>query len=217
MQTILSKKGNLKKRLSSVFKAEQASVLTDVITDAYDDLVKTSDFNELKGIVKELAEAQKRTENKVEELAEAQKRTEDEIRRLARHVGGVSDSVGFHLEDRAMKTLPVLLKRDFGVDVEGRLVRRFFVYGKRKSDEVNIYGKGRRGGKEIVILGEGKSQIGKGHIDDFLKVVKRVVVHTGDEDKERILLAVSYLIEPDVEEYAKNKGIKVYWSYEMDL
>ena len=72
------------------FTPNQARMLAEAIHDSYRDLVKTSDFNELKEIVrnsaviqeqtgvqiKELAEAQKRTETKVEELAEAQKRTE---------------------------------------------------------------------------------------------------------------------------------------------
>lgn len=72
-----------RKRLEAVFDKDQAEVLSEVITEAYRDLVKTSDFNELKGIVKdlgtkvgELAEAQKRTEKRVEDLAEAQKRTD---------------------------------------------------------------------------------------------------------------------------------------------
>jgi predicted RNase H-like nuclease (RuvC/YqgF family) len=45
--------------------------------------VNKEDFRELKGIVKDLAEAQKRTEKKVEELAEAQKRTEKRVEELA--------------------------------------------------------------------------------------------------------------------------------------
>jgi len=72
-----------------VFNREQSEVLSEVINDAYNELVKTSDFNELKDIVKylgskmgELAEAQKRTENRVEELAEAQKRTEIKVEEL---------------------------------------------------------------------------------------------------------------------------------------
>ncbi len=52
----------IKRKLKNVFNAQQADVLADVITAAYSDLVKTSDFNELKSIVKELAEAQRRTE-----------------------------------------------------------------------------------------------------------------------------------------------------------
>jgi hypothetical protein len=54
----------IKETLKKEFTDSQADVLADVITDAYNDLVKTSDFIELKNIVKELAEAQKRTEQK---------------------------------------------------------------------------------------------------------------------------------------------------------
>ena len=61
----------MKQKLNTVFGKRQAAVLTEVIIDAYSDLVKTGDFNELKAIVKELAEAQKKTEVKMEELAGA--------------------------------------------------------------------------------------------------------------------------------------------------
>ena len=48
-----------------------------------EDMVTKVEFGELREIVKELAEAQKRTEVKVEELAEAQKRTEVKVEELA--------------------------------------------------------------------------------------------------------------------------------------
>ena len=101
----------IQKKLETVFLPEQAVVLAEVINEAYTDLVKTSDFNELKEIVRnlsltmeelaqaqietqkevsrlnrslqELAEAQKRTEQRVEELVEAQKRTEQRVEELA--------------------------------------------------------------------------------------------------------------------------------------
>jgi vacuolar-type H+-ATPase subunit I/STV1 len=79
----------MKTRFGRVFNTEQAEVLSEVINDAYTDLVKTSDFNELKEIVRdigvkvgELAEAQNRTETRVEELVEAQKRTETRVEEL---------------------------------------------------------------------------------------------------------------------------------------
>jgi DNA repair exonuclease SbcCD ATPase subunit len=79
----------IKRKLQTVFDEQQARVLAEVVIDAYTDLVKTSDFNELKGIVKELAkeqkalaEAQKRTEQRVAELAEAQQRTEQRVAEL---------------------------------------------------------------------------------------------------------------------------------------
>ena len=74
----------MRRKLEEVFDRRQARVLSEVITDAYSDLVKTGDFNELKEIVKEIAIAQKRTELRVEELAEAQKRTELRGRRAGR-------------------------------------------------------------------------------------------------------------------------------------
>ena len=45
--------------------------------------VRRQDFDDLRTIVQELAEAQKRTEQRVEELAEAQKRTEQRVEELA--------------------------------------------------------------------------------------------------------------------------------------
>ena len=221
----------IKIELEKVFRPKQASVLAKVILNTYSELVKTDDFNELKEIVreqgqnvKELAEAQKRTEARIEELANAQKRTEEEIRTLTKTVknvqknlGGLSHTVGYHLEDRAYKTLPLLLKRDLGIEVEGRLIRKFFVYGKGKKDEANIYGRGFKDGKEVIIMGESKSQLSKDDIDDFLNIVERVTDYTKNADKENVLIAVSYSIEPEVEEYAKKKNIKVYWSYELDL
>lgn len=71
----------LANHLETVFTPRQSRVLAEVITDAYSDLVKTSDFNELKAIVRDIAvaqqriaAAQERTEARVEELAIAQER-----------------------------------------------------------------------------------------------------------------------------------------------
>ncbi|MCX7614096.1 MAG: hypothetical protein N2Z40_07780, partial [Caldimicrobium sp.] len=70
------------RKIREVFNPEQAEVLEELF-DFLDELVKASDFNELKAIVKELAEAQKETEKKVSELAEAQKRTDEKLKELA--------------------------------------------------------------------------------------------------------------------------------------
>ncbi|MFZ4849347.1 MAG: hypothetical protein ACOYL7_09485, partial [Caldilinea sp.] len=62
----------LEKQLNEVFSPRQSTVLAGVISEAYDDLVRSKDFNELKEIVRTLADAQVRTEQRVEELAVAQ-------------------------------------------------------------------------------------------------------------------------------------------------
>ena len=73
----------IREKLGHVFVNQQAEVLSEVIYDSYNALVRADDFNELKGIVKELAEAQQRTEQRVEDLAESQQRTEQRVEELA--------------------------------------------------------------------------------------------------------------------------------------
>ena len=62
-------------QLGIVFAEEQAEVLAEVIFNAYNDFVRRDDFNELKEIVRELAEAQQRTEQGMDSLVETQQRT----------------------------------------------------------------------------------------------------------------------------------------------
>jgi hypothetical protein len=73
----------MQQRLAQVLNERQAVVLADVIRSAYSDLVRTSDFNELKEIVRELAAAQQRTEQEMRGLAAAQQRTERQVGELA--------------------------------------------------------------------------------------------------------------------------------------
>ena len=74
---------DIERRLQTAFPESQSQVLAAVITEAYDDLVKVGDFSALKEIVRELAQAQGRTEARVEELAQAQGRTEARVDTLA--------------------------------------------------------------------------------------------------------------------------------------
>ena len=215
-----ARKTEIKTKLSRVFAEEQARVLTEVISEAYNELVKARDFNELKDIVKELAEAQKRTELRVEELAEAQKRTEEELRELVREhkktrtqLGGISMTVGYRLEDEAYKSLPELLRRDMGLVVEGRLKRQFVTDRMGMKIEVNIIGEAKKNGRKVIIVGEGKSQLSKKGVDEFIsKKLKRLE----GVYEEIFPLLITYMIsEPEVEDYAREKGIAIYYSYDF--
>ncbi len=63
--------------------ARKIAVTMGRIYEELRNTVTKDEFRELRGIVTELAQAQKRTEIKIEELAEAQKRTEVKIEELA--------------------------------------------------------------------------------------------------------------------------------------
>jgi len=223
--------------LKEAMDASAAKKITEVIGKVYDELQNTvtkAEFNDLRNIVKELAEAQKRTEQrveelveaqkrteqKVEELVEAQKRTEQEVRKLTislkdtrTMVGGLSDTVGYGLEDRAMKSLPTVLKSKYGINVLSPLVRKY-VSCNGTQDEINIYGTGKKDEIEICILGEAKARLSKKHVDSFLKLVQRLK-NSKVIIENNFLLMVSYTVTPEVEEYAKIKNIVIIWSYEV--
>ena len=218
----------IERKLQTVFDARQARILAEVVIDAYTDLVKTSDFNELKGIVKELAEQQKALAEQQKALAEAQRRTEQRVEELAvalrqlteehietrRQVGGLATTVGYRLEDEAFKALPALLQRDFGIVVQGRLRRRFVTDNRGQPLEVNIIGDALRDSQAVVIVGESKSQLSKNRVDEFVqKKLKRL---EGVFEAEMFPVLVTYMIsEPDVEEYTKAQGIALYYSFDF--
>jgi len=190
------------------------------------EIVRRDDFLELKEevnkltkIIAELAEAQRRTEQKFAELAEAQRRTEEELRKLIlehrktrEQLGNLVHTFGYFLENEAYKHLPKLLQKDFGLEIERRLLRDYIEIAPNKYEEINIYGKGTIRGKPIIILGEVKSQLKKSDIDNFLKKVEKLQKIL-PEDK--ILILVTHQTSPQIKNYAQSKGLKIYFSYEF--
>ena len=180
---------DIRDKLEEVFEEKQAKVLSVIITDAYQELVKTGDFNELKGIVKELAEAQKRTEVKVEDLAEAQKRTEVKVEDLAE----AQKRTEVKIEDLAEaqrsteNEIRLLVKglretrgelgglsRSVGYGFENEAYRmipkllkaRYGIELKEKliraevaGKEINLLGRAKRGGKDVLVVGEAKLRL----------------------------------------------------------
>lgn len=170
--------------------------------------------------LQELAEAQKRTEQRVEELVEAQRNTEKTLRtvvkeqkKIRKDFGGLSDSIGYGLEDKAIRGLPNLLQRDLGLKIEA-LDRRFIEYPDGGDDEVNIYGEGLLNEEKVYIIGESKSQLGKRDVDRFSRFLVRVSNHLG---AKVIPILVTYSVRPKVEGYAKDKieGLRLYMSFEL--
>ena len=173
--------------------------------------VTKDEFRELKEIVKELSQC-------VNKLAEAQKRTEEELKKLIsehkktrEQLGGLSHTVGYVLEDRAYTALPHLLRKDFGVEVE-EIKRDFIEVSPNRYEELNIIGKGKKKSTTIWILGECKTQLKKRDIDSFLKKFSRVEhLFPG----EKLFVMVTYQTSPQIRRYIQQKGIKLYFSYQL--
>ncbi len=253
----------LKETLDPQTALKIAEILGTVYSELHNAVTK-AEFNELKEVVQELAEAQKRTEQRVNELAEAQKRTEQRVDELAeaqkrteqrlealtirvdelaeaqkrteealakltgevvvikkglqdvrKQVGGISATIGYTLEDRAYRSLPKLLKQEHGLTLSTPLKRTYLKDKAGRFIEVNIFGVAHRNSKELWIVGEGKSQLSKNHVDKFIrkKLNPLKKVHP-----DVFPILVTYMIsEPDVEEYAREKEIFLYYSYQFDL
>ena len=169
--------------------------------------------------VNELAEAQKRTEQRLNELAEAQKKTEEEICRLVKRMDvfeerleGVSNSVGYSLENRTYKALPEILLQRYGIKVTGRLLRRYFPVGN-KNIQLNIYGHGKRDGEDLVIIGECKVRPSKREISRFKKYAKKVA---DIEGKKPFYIIVAHDFPPTIEDFLRSSDISYVWSYELE-
>ncbi|MGA4578927.1 hypothetical protein [Limisphaera sp. VF-2] len=111
-----------------------------------------------------MAEAQRRTEERLNQLAEAQRRTEEAVQPLSwrldetnRQVGGLTMTVGYTLENAAYRGLPPLLERDCGLRLRERLRRDYVRDARGEAVEVNILGRGERQGQEVWVVGESKA------------------------------------------------------------
>jgi hypothetical protein len=169
-------------------------------------------------VVEELAEAQKRTEQRLEELAEAQKKTEDAIKKLtikledmSDELGGISNTIGYGLEDKVYSVLKKVIKEDFNIDVN-KLYRKNIVYSTNKFDEINIYGEGIIDGEKIYIIGECKAQFGPNDVSKYLNLLKRVEKHLVHKVTP---LTVAYQYHPLAEQKLQEEKIRYYWSYEL--
>jgi len=183
------KEQELLRKFETVFEVRQAAMLAETITDAYTDLVKTSDFNELKAIVrdlaqaqhrterhvgelaeaqKELAEAQKRTEQRVEELAEAQKRTEQRMEELAEAQKEMVQGLSNTRNDVGglSRSVSYALENEAYRTLPSFLKERYGIELTERlirteigGEEINFFGKAVRDGESVLIVGETKLRL----------------------------------------------------------
>lgn len=119
----------------------------------------------------ELAQVQARTEARMEKLAQAQTKTEKELHKSAKshqqlqnQVGGLSDSVGYGIEDRLMPFIPDFARMEFGLEVNS-VDRRNMEYSDGKYDEVNILASGHINGEPCFLIAECTAKPGKRDAD----------------------------------------------------
>ena len=170
----------IRTRLLEVFPEKQADVLAHVVIEAHDDLVNRADFHALTGVVSELAEAQKRTEERVEELAEAQKRTEFAVADLAEQVGGLSNALGGSLEDFACDLVPEILEKHWRLEVASAQPEE--IEGARGHHEVDLVVRGTIDSRPVMVVCEVKAAVSPTEVARFMKMIERLRSTHPDQD-----------------------------------
>jgi len=161
--------------------------------------------------VEELAMAQAKTEQKVEELAVAQAKTEQAIKHLSINISGLSDTIGFGLEDIARTVVPGYLERHENIYIEE--LQRGFIEVDGVEREIDLFGECNRDGETILIIGEVKSRIYEGEVKKF---VSNVINPIRKSEKERRIypLMFGYVIHPSAQRLAKAEGVHLVASYQ---
>ncbi len=194
------------KKLVAVFTTVATNIREDTERRQFDKLATKEDLIELKHVVFNLAKAQEKTEKELQKLTKA-------VVHLQSEVGGLSNRFGYILEDRAIKTLPRLLKQDFGIEIK-TMIRDCIEYDEKHFDEINILGYGQKDSQDILVIGEAKYQLANKHIHQFLVMLDRIKT----VKKESLFpLFVCASADPSVRKYAEGLGIKLYYSYQLDL
>ena len=154
------------------------------------------------------------------ELEGTQARITEELNKVTdghlkarQHLDEIEMTWDYELQNEAYRALPTLLAADHGLEVEDRLIRTYLTTDRGYPVEVNIFGKGRRNGREVVVIGESKSQLSAKNIDHFIQG-RLTRLEPLFEDVFPVL--VTHMISsPDVAAYAQECGIALYYSYQF--
>ncbi len=147
-----------------------------------------------------------------QEMAEMRAEFEDRFQMLHRRLEGISHSLGYFLENRALVVLPILLKQAYGIEVEGDLERRYVnVAGKMR--QINIIGYGVRDGQRLLIVGETKVRPSKKEITRFLKTCQGLAEQEG---LPLFPVIVAHDFPPEVQRFLEQEGVVAVPSYRID-
>jgi predicted house-cleaning noncanonical NTP pyrophosphatase (MazG superfamily) len=195
-------------KITPGLKKKIIEIVDERIREAH---VTREDFSELKAIVRELAEAQKKTEEKLADLTEEVRKLAHGLNRTREDLGGLARSFSYAFENEAYRMLPGVLTR-YGIEVDEKIVRAE-VGGK----EINFFGKARKNGREVFIVGEVKLRLDdtEKREDAFGELEEKVeVVRKEYGDVEVVRLLVAHFATKGFLKKAEKRGVIVVQSYE---
>ena len=185
----------IRSRLIRAFPENQADLLAEVLVESHAELVNRADFHKLTEVVHDLADAQKRTEERVEEMQvtmQAMQASQQEMQGslqemqravtdLAKQVGGLSNAVGANLEDFACDLVPELLEKYWRfVTVSAGPEELTTTDGVGREFDVVV--RGTIDGRPVTVLCETKATVSTTEVSKFLRIVEKVREAYSGED-----------------------------------
>jgi hypothetical protein len=158
---------------------------------------------------KRIWQAIEKTNERLDKLILAFEKAERRNEQTRKQVGVLTDNFGYLLEDRAIRTLPKLLKERYGFEITEPL-RRDFIEINGKYIEVNIYGKARKNEEEFIIIVEAKTRITNKAIIGFLEKCNNF-------EGKQFRIMIGYLITPKIKQILENNNVIFINSYELEL
>ncbi len=204
----------------------QLTARVDRLTERVDQLAEqmvhlTERVDRLTERVDQLTEQMTRLTERVDQLAarmdQLVQRVDHLDRRLEdtnRQLGGLTTTVGYTLENEAYRALPPLLERDHGLVLTEPLRRGWLTDARGRDLEVNILGRGTRAGEPVWVIGESKSQLSANEVDRFLQ--QRVALLEPVCGRVFPVLVTHMVTGKDVPDYARQRGVALYFSYEFN-
>ena len=199
-------KGEVTKLTKSVDNLVQAQTRTDQSIGELTQAQIRTDKS-----IGELIQAQARTDKRFEELAQAQTEMKQAMKQLAINMNGLSDTIGFGLEDIARIVVPGYLERHENIYIEE--LQRGFVKVDNTELEIDLFGECNKDGETILIIGEVKSRIYEGEVKRFVSNVVNPIRKS--EKESRIYpLMFGYVIHPSAQRLAKIENVHLVASYQ---
>ena len=211
VETLATRMDQLTERVDTLaIRMDQLTERVDSLATKMDQLTERVDTLAVR--MDQLTEKVDQLSSNVQDIVRESKIATEERKEIWRQIGGMSHTIGYFLEDKSYPVLPHLLERDHSIIIQDKLKRGFLEIPKNKFVEINIWGKGTRLGMQVEIIGEAKTQLKKKDVDKLLMTVKAVENYIR---AQIVPVCVTFQTSPHVQKYAKEKGVIVYFSYEL--
>ncbi|MBI3267917.1 MAG: DUF2203 family protein [Planctomycetes bacterium] len=210
------------------FTKETYEAIVAIVDDRVREIrVTRQDFEALRAVVQELAEAQKvltqrvdqltqrvdqltqrmdQLTQRMDQLTQAVQELTGQVKEQRQQLGVVSERFGFTLEELAADRLPRYLKAKEGWTVEWPAAREYRVDGKRF--ELDLVAEARKGKRRALLVAEFKSRVTTSDVGSF----REKLDHIPELAESTLLPAIcGLLISPGAQDEGKRLGVRVLY------